>query len=434
MLLKWMAEENSLAKTIQAIRGMNDILPLQTRYWSYLEDILRQIADSYGYDEIRIPVLEKTGLFKRTIGEVTDIVEKEMYTFLDRNNESISIRPEGTAGCVRAGIEHSLFYNQSPRLWYLGPMFRYERPQQGRYRQFFQFGVEAFGMPGPDIDMEQILMTKRIWDMLGLEGQISLQLNSLGNSISRERYREKLVEYINENLDILDEDSRRRLATNPLRILDSKNPDMQLMLSAAPRMIDFLDADSRAHFEKLIRYLDQAHIPYEINSRIVRGLDYYNGTVYEWVTDMLGAQGTVCAGGRYDTLVLHLGGKPTPAVGFAMGLERIVTLLESVYSPNANRHIYFMMMGEPAIEFGIRISEKIHTLFPEIKVVNDYSGASFKAQFRRADKSGAKIALIVGEHEVDSQSISLKFLREQRPQLNIDESKLSQVLINVLAE
>lgn len=419
---------------IQAIRGMNDILPMQTHYWLHLEDILRQVADSYSYSEIRFPLLERTSLFKRTIGEVTDIIEKEMYTFLDRNGESISLRPEGTAGCVRAGIEHGLFYNQVPRLWYLGPMFRYEKPQLGRFRQFYQFGVEAFGMPGPDIDVEQLLMTARIWKALGLKDQLTLEINSLGTTVSRERYREKLQDFFYENMEELDEDSKRRLITNPLRILDSKNPAMQLLLSAAPRFIDYLDDLSKAHFEHLLEHLTKANIPYVINSRIVRGLDYYNMTVYEWVTDRLGAQGTVCAGGRYDGLVEHLGGKPTPAVGFAMGIERITTLLESVYTPQANPHVYVMMLGEGAIDVGMRIAEKIHDSWPEIRILNDYSGSSFKNQFRRADKSGAKIALIIGSDEIKTNKFSIKFLREEREQCSLPMEELESFLLKALVE
>jgi histidyl-tRNA synthetase len=413
---------------------MNDFLPTQTQYFLYLEETLRQVADCYGYSEIRFPILEVTSLFKRTIGAVTDIVEKEMYTFLDRNGESISLRPEGTAGCVRAGIQHGLFYNQQQRLWYLGPMFRYERPQQGRFRQFFHFGVEAFGMPGPDIDAEQILMTARIWNLLGLKDQVKLHLNSLGNSISREKYRQQLVAFFDENRDGLDEDSRRRLETNPLRILDSKNPEMQLMLSAAPRMIDCLDDESRWHFEKLIYYLETANISYTLNPRIVRGLDYYNMTVYEWVTDLLGAQGTVCAGGRYDCLVEHLGGKPTPAVGFAIGLERVVTLLESVLTTKPDAQVYVVIAGLEAVGRGIMLAEKLHTLFPEIRIICDYSSSSLKSQFRKADKSGAKIALIIGEEEIKQDAVSIKYLRENRPQRIVSTADLPHYLLQALVE
>jgi histidyl-tRNA synthetase len=413
---------------------MNDILPLQSDYWSYLEESLRQAVNSYGYQEIRFPILEKTPLFKRTIGEITDIVEKEMYTFDDRNKESLTLRPEGTAGCVRAGIEHGLFYNQIQRLWYLGPMFRYEKPQLGRFRQFFQFGVEAFGMIGPDVDAEQILLTARIWEKLGLADQVTLQINTLGDAAVREKYRLKLVEYFNENKELLDEDSKRRLTTNPLRILDSKNPDMQLMLSAAPRLIDYLDEPSRIHFEQLQRFLQLAKIPYEINPRIVRGLDYYNMTVYEWVTDRLGAQGTLCAGGRYDCLVEHLGGQPTPAVGFAMGLERIVTLLETVYTPQANPEVYIIMVSLEAVQQGMILAEELRTALPEIRILNDYTGGSFKSQFRRADKSGAKVALILGQDEIANNTVSVKFLREDRPQVAISKNELATLLQSTVTE
>lgn len=423
-----------MAAAIQAIRGMNDILPIQTSYWRYLEDTLRDIADSYGYNEIRFPFLEQTNLFKRTIGEVTDIIEKEMYTFLDRNGDSLSLRPEGTAGCVRAGIQHGLLYNQTPRLWYLGPMFRYERPQLGRFRQFFQFGVEAYGMAGPSIDAEQILMTARIWEGLGLKDLVVLQINSLGSSVSREKYRTQLVNYFNENIDILDEDSKRRLTTNPLRILDSKNEAMQLMIASAPRILDYLDEESRQHFDMLRRHLDKAKINYEINPRIVRGLDYYNMTVYEWVTDRLGAQGTVCAGGRYDGLVEHLGGKTTPAVGFAMGLERIITLLGAIYAPDSNPHIYVIMAGVDAIEYGMAISEEVHRLFPELRVVNDFSGSSIKSQMKRADKIGAKLALIIGDDEIKNNSVTLKYLRTSNEQITLPVSEIHASLLTALVE
>lgn len=413
---------------------MNDILPAQSSYWCYVEEVLRSVINSYGYNEIRFPILEQTNLFARTIGEVTDIVEKEMYTFNDRNGDSLSMRPEGTAGCVRAGIEHGLLYNQMQRLWYLGPMFRYERPQLGRFRQFHQFGVEAFGMEGPSIDAEQIMLTARIWDLLGIKDQIGLQLNSLGTVVSREKYRTKLVSYFNENLDVLDEDSKRRLATNPLRILDSKNPSMQLMLSAAPRMIDNLDEISRTHFDDLRRLLDAAKINYEINSRIVRGLDYYGMTVYEWVTERLGAQGTVCAGGRYDGLVEHMGGKSTPAVGFAMGLERVVTLLESVYQPDADPHVFIIMVGERALQRGMLLAETLHSQFPEIKILCDYSGGNFKNQFRHADKSGAKLAIVIGEEEMKNNTVSIKYLREQRPQATLHDDDLKDSLLKALVD
>ncbi len=427
-------EDTDLANKIQAIKGMKDYLPAQTKYWSYLEDTIREVAESYGYAEIRFPLLESTPLFKRTIGDVTDIVEKEMYTFLDRNGESVSLRPEGTAGCVRAGIQNDLFYHQQQRLWYVGPMFRYEKPQQGRFRQFYQFGIEAFGMCGPDIDTEQILMTSRIWQALGLQDYVTLQINSLGSAISREKYLQQLINYFNENIDDLDEDSRRRLSTNPMRILDSKNPQMQFLIAAAPRMLDYLDDESRDHFQKLQGYLDLFGIKYELNSRIVRGLDYYNKTVYEWVTDRLGAQGTVCAGGRYDSLVAHLGGKATPAVGFAMGLERVVLLLESVYTPGPSVQVYLIMVGDQSIERGMLLAESLHTKMPEISIACDFSGNNFKSQFRKADKSGAKIAIILGEDEVNQRKVSLKYLRDERPQCTFPEIELPQRLLQALVE
>lgn len=413
---------------------MNDILPLQTAYWTYLEDVLSQVASSYGYRQIRFPFLENTSLFKRTIGEVTDIVEKEMYTFEDRNGESISLRPEGTAGCVRAGIEHGLLYNQHQRLCYLGPMFRYEKPQFGRFRQFYQFGVEAFGIADPAIDAEQILMMARILEMLNLQDQVTLQINSLGNACSRELYREKLIGYFNENIDVLDDDSLRRLNSNPLRILDSKNEAMQLMLSAAPRMLDYLDESSKLHFNKLRSLLDAANLNYTLNSRIVRGLDYYNMTVYEWTTDRLGSQGTICAGGRYDNLVEYLGGKSTPAVGYAVGLERIVALLETTFTPDADPHVYVITVGGESCEHALIMSEKIRRQFPEIRVVTDYSGGSLKNQLRRADKSGAKLALINGQDEVSRNSVTLKYLRESKPQITVDYNTLCQLLLQALVE
>lgn len=427
-------KEDGILTPIKAIRGMNDILPIQSPYWQYLKEVLQHTADSYGYGEIYTPVLEYTSLFQRTIGEATDIIEKEMYTFDDRNKESLSMRPEGTAGCVRAGIQHGLFHNQIQRLWYMGPMFRYERPQLGRFRQFYQFGVEAFGMDGPDIDAEQLLMANRIWQNLGLHEHIVLQINSLGTSIAREKYREELIKYFNENYDMLDEDSIRRLQSNPLRILDSKNPSMQLLIANAPKITEFLDAESRGHFDQLRRFLDAAKINYEINSRIVRGLDYYSMTVYEWVTDRLGAQGTVCAGGRYDSLVECLGGKPTPAVGFAIGLERVVTLLEAIYKPNFNPDVYFIMVGLEATIQATLLAEQLRSAFPELIIVCDYTQGNFKNQFRRADKSGAKIALIIGEDEVKQNTVSFKHLREEKPQQMLKREELQQWLLPALVE
>ena len=401
-----------MANSIQAIRGMNDILPDQTPAWQYLEDRVRGVLHAYGYREIRLPILEKTELFQRSIGEVTDIVEKEMYSFEDRNGDSLTLRPEGTAGCVRAGIEQGLLYNQQQRLWYMGPMFRHERPQKGRYRQFHQIGVEVFGMAGPDIDAELILMTARMWRALGLT-DVSLQLNSLGTPEARGRYREILVAYLGQHRAALDEDSLRRLDTNPLRILDSKNPAMQALIEAAPRLSDHLDEESRQHFARLCALLDAAGLAYELNPRLVRGLDYYGRTVFEWVTTRLGAQGTVCAGGRYDGLVEFLGGRPTPAVGFAMGIERLIALLEEtgVSFPSPDPHVYLVTVGERAEAHGLVLADRLRDQLPGLRVLLNGGGGSFKNQFKRADKSGAQLALVLGDSELDAGQVGLKPLR-----------------------
>ncbi len=401
-----------MAKTIQAIRGMNDILPEQTGAWQHLEDTVRSVVQSYGYREIRLPIADKTELFKRSIGEVTDIVEKEMYTFEDRNGDSLTLRPEGTAGCVRAGIEQGLLHNQQQRLWYIGPMFRHERPQKGRYRQFHQIGVEVFGMQGPDIDAEIILMTARIWRELGVQ-DVRLQLNSLGTAETRARYREALVAYLGQHRESLDEDSLRRLDSNPLRILDSKNPDMQALITAAPQMADYLDEESKAHFARLCALLDAAGLDYELNPRLVRGLDYYGKTVFEWVTDRLGAQGTVCAGGRYDGLVEFLGGRATPAVGFALGLERLISLLEElgVETPSRDPHLFLVMVGERAEQCGLLLADRLRAQLAGLRVQINCGGGSFKSQFKRADRSGAHYALVLGEDELDKGVVALKPLR-----------------------
>ncbi|HSJ48564.1 MAG TPA: histidine--tRNA ligase [Gammaproteobacteria bacterium] len=401
-----------MANSIQAIRGMNDILPDQTPAWQYLEDRVRTVLHAYGYQEIRLPILEKTELFQRSIGEVTDIVEKEMYTFADRNGDSLTLRPEGTAGCVRAGIEQGLLYNQQQRLWYMGPMFRHERPQKGRYRQFHQVGVEVFGMAGPDIDAELILMTARMWRELGLR-DVTLQLNSLGTLEARGRYREALVAYLGQHRAALDEDSLRRLESNPLRILDSKNPDMQALIEAAPRLSDYLDEESKQHFTRLCTLLDGAGLAYELNPRLVRGLDYYGRTVFEWVTTRLGAQGTVCAGGRYDGLVEYLGGRSTPAVGFAMGIERLIALLEEsgVVFPSAAPQVYLVTVGERAEAHGLILADRLRDTLPGLRVLLNGGGGSFKNQFKRADKSGAQLALVLGDSELDAGEVGLKPLR-----------------------
>lgn len=410
-----------MSKIIQAVRGMNDILPDATPHWQFLEQTLRELLASYGYEEIRLPLLERTELFARAIGEVTDIVEKEMYTFDDRNGDSLTLRPEGTAGCVRGAIENGLLYNQVQRLWYLGAMFRHERPQKGRYRQFHQIGVEAFNMEGPAIDAELIFMTARLWRTLGLKNLV-LQINSLGSPDARTVYRNQLVKYLSAHQDQLDEDSRRRLNTNPLRILDSKNPALQVLIAGAPRLADYLDEDSRAHFAGLCAHLDNAGLTYEINPRLVRGLDYYNKTVFEWVSSELGAQGTVCAGGRYDGLVEQIGGKPTTAVGFAAGLERLLALLEANGTlPKSHPHAYLVMSGEEATRAGLLFAEKLRDQIPGLRLLSDCDGGSFKSQLKRADKSGATYALIIGEQELVDKTISIKPLREETPQFTLQQ-------------
>lgn len=421
-----------MADKIQAIRGMNDILPKQAFAWERLETLLRTLAKQYGYKEIRLPILEKTELFKRCIGDVTDIVEKEMYTFFDRNEENLALRPEGTAGCVRAGIEHGLFYNQIQRWWYLGPMFRHERPQKGRYRQFHQFGAEVFGLAQPEVDAELILMTARLWSELGLQGCLNLQINSLGSPEVRKHYKEKLVGYFNHQHDQLDEDSQRRLQTNPLRILDSKNPAMQDLISQAPQILDFLDETSDQHFTALQTFLKNANICFTINPRLVRGLDYYNKTVFEWVmTEAQGAQNTVCAGGRYDGLVEQLGGRPTPAAGFAIGLERLINLCDLNVMEEAP-DIYFITMGEFARQQGLILAEQLRKK-KACSLILDCSGAGIKPQFKRADNSQARLALILGDDEVKSDTIALKHLREEKPQEILAQSELIKRVTEVLS-
>lgn len=414
---------------------MHDILPDQTPLWQHLEQIVRTLFQRYGYRELRTPLLEMTELFKRSIGEVTDIVEKEMYTFEDRNGDSLTLRPEGTAGCVRACLEHGLLHNQVQRLWYQGPMFRHERPQKGRYRQFHQIGLEAFGMPGPDIDLEVILLTARLWRELGIDG-LELQINSLGTPEERKVYREELVRYLRGHEAQLDEDSRRRLESNPLRVLDSKNPDMAELIAAAPSLMEHLGATSRDHFEMITRGLAEAGVEYVVNPRLVRGLDYYSRTVFEWVTDRLGAQGTVCAGGRFDGLVEQLGGRPTPAVGFAIGLERIVAVLESLDKepPVAGLDAYMVVMGEAASERGLILAERLRHALPKLKLQVNCGGGGFKAQFKRADRSGAALALIIGEDEVASGSVGIKWLREERVQETVGQDRLAEHLRSILGD
>ena len=408
---------------------MKDILPQETPLWQRVESTLREIFSAYGYSEIRQPLAEKTELFQRSIGEVTDIVEKEMYTFEDLNHERLSLRPEGTAGCVRAGIEHGLLHNQMQRLWYMGAMFRHERPQKGRYRQFHQAGIEAFGMEGPDIDAELIAMTARIWKSLGVKG-LELQINSLGTLASRHVYRAHLVSYFSSHLDQLDEDSQRRLSTNPLRILDSKNPAMRELILAAPQLLEHLDAESLAHFDRLKSLLDSAGVQYSVNPRLVRGLDYYCKTVFEWVTDQLGAQGTVCAGGRYDGLVEQLGGKSTPAVGFAIGLERLLSLVEAQAGlpAAAAPHAYLLVAGEAAERAGVKLAESLRDALPGLRLVMNCGGGGFKSQFKRADKSGARVALLLGDEELAKRVVGVKFLREERAQQEVSMDTLAASL------
>ena len=398
---------------IQAIRGMHDVLPEQTPLWQYAEKIIRDVLANYGYSEIRLPIVEKTELFKRSIGEVTDIVEKEMYTFDDRNGDSLTLRPEGTAGCLRACLEHGLLHNQVHRLWYYGPMYRHERPQKGRYRQFFQFGVETYGMESADIDAELLLLTDRLWTRLGIRSKVRLQLNSLGTIAERLIYREALVTYFQQHLAVLDEDSLRRLTTNPLRILDTKNPAMQDVVANAPELMDYLGEESRAHFYSILETLNALGVAYEINTRLVRGLDYYSKTVFEWVTDELGSQGTICAGGRYDGLIEQLGGKANHAVGFAMGMERLLLLLETIHVElDAAVNVYVIRVGDQAQKLGLHLAEQLRSDIPSLKLQLDCAGGSIKSQFKKADKSGATYALILGEDEVSRGEIAIKSLRD----------------------
>ncbi|MDH1559595.1 histidine--tRNA ligase [Pseudomonas sp. MDMC216] len=422
-----------MSKSLQAIRGMNDILPEQTPAWRYLESTLVSLLDGYGYKEIRLPIVEYTELFARGIGEGTDVVDKEMYTFLDRNEESLTLRPEGTAGCVRAVLEHGLSGGgQVQKLWYAGPMFRYEKPQKGRYRQFHQVGVEAFNLPGPDVDAELIVLTWRLWKKLGLADAVTLQLNSLGSCEARAAYRDALVAYLQERFDQLDEDSQRRLTTNPLRILDSKNEATQAVLVGAPTLGDYLDEESRLHFEGVKARLDAAGIRYQINHKLVRGLDYYNRTVFEWVTDKLGAQGTVCAGGRYDGLVAQLGGKATPGVGFAMGVERLVLLLETLdllpAELNRAADVYVCAFGEAAELAALALVERLRDELPGMRLLLNSGGGSFKSQFKKADKSGARYALILGDDELAGRVVGCKPLRDDSEQQSVAWDALAEHL------
>jgi len=419
-----------VSKLIQAIRGMNDILPEETPKWQFVEQQFRKLMAAYGYAEIRFPIVEKTELFKRSIGEVTDIVEKEMYTFEDRNGDSLSLRPEGTAACVRACLQHGLLYNQSRRLWYLGPMFRHERPQKGRYRQFYQLGVEAFGFSGPDIDAEMIMMSARLWQRLGIADSVTLELNSLGSIESRRAYRDILVAYLNEHREQLDADSLRRLQSNPLRILDSKNPDMQALIEAAPKLNAHLDEASREHFVKLCNLLDAAGITYRLNSRLVRGLDYYSKTVFEWVTDRLGAQGTICAGGRFDGLVEQLGGRATTAMGFAIGLERLVLLIDEAQFARYDSapQVYLLALGDAAEIRAIELAEQCRDALPELRLLLNAGGGGMKSQMKKADRSGAQFALILADDELARNEITIKDLRGEMQQQALSQIGLVEFL------
>ena len=421
-----------MAKSIQSIRGMHDVLPDDSYRWQAFETVIRQLMAAYGYREIRMPLVESTDLFCRSIGEVTDIVEKEMYTFEDRNGDRLTLRPEGTASCVRAGIQHGLLHNQVQRLWYSGPMFRHERPQKGRYRQFHQFGAEVYGIDTPDIDAELILISARLWQQLGLKG-VRLELNTLGSNEARTEYKQVLVDYLNQHREQLDEDSLRRLETNPLRVLDSKNPAMKEMLDEAPALIDHLDEESKQQFDKLKSSLDEVGISYTINPRLVRGLDYYCKTVFEWVTDELGAQGTICAGGRYDGLVEQLGGKATPAIGFALGMERILALLESQQKqPLQTVDIYMILIGAASEIKGLQISENIRDAVPGVKMITHCGGGSLKSQMKKADKSGAGIALIIAEDELENEQVTVKYLREKKEQETVSVDQLAAFITKIV--
>lgn len=415
-----------MAKNIQAIRGMNDCSPTESPLWQWIEGQIRQILSSYGYSEVRMPIVESTPLFARAIGEVTDVVSKEMYTFWD-NDEQLTLRPEGTAGCVRAAIEHGWIYNNEQRLWYMGPMFRHERPQKGRYRQFHQAGVEVFGIATPEIDAELIILTARLWKALGIDQHVSLQLNSIGSLEARANYRSALVAFLENHQDLMSEEEKERLVKNPLRILDTKNQALQDVLDSAPKLLDYLDDESREHFAQLCGLLDAVGIQYEINPKLVRGLDYYNKTVFEWVTSALGAQGTVCGGGRYDGLVEQLGGHATSGVGFAMGLERLVLLVQEVNKSipvKSAVDIYVVYQGEGTTLAAFQLAEKLRSELPHLSTMLHCSGGNFKKQFRRADKSGATLALVLGESEVQNNQVVVKHLLGTAEQQTIDVANL----------
>ncbi|WP_295482133.1 histidine--tRNA ligase [uncultured Succinatimonas sp.] len=423
-----------MALSVQAVRGMNDLLPEDTSVWQQVESILRETVASFGYSEVRLPILEKTPLFCRAIGEVTDVVEKEMYTFEDRSGEMLSLRPEGTAGCVRACLEHNLIYNQEQRLWYMGPMFRHERPQKGRYRQFHQLGVEIFGLKGPDIDAEIIMLTHALWKKLGIADDLSLELNTLGTKEERKAFRDELVSYLEAHFDELDEDSKRRTHTNPLRVLDSKDPKVGEVLKGAPKLSDHFGEETKAHFEGLKELLDAAGIKYTINDRLVRGLDYYNLTVFEWVTTALGAQGTVCGGGRYDGLVEELGGTATPAVGFGMGLERLMLLLVTLGKVKAKPgvDVYIVGSGENSAKEQAMTALKLREALPGVRIMNHCGGGNFKRQFKRADKVGAKVAVVLGEAEIASGTLGIKDLRNEGSQQEYDFAGAVAAILKLL--
>lgn len=391
---------------------MNDCLPTQSPLWQKVEGIVKNVISAYGYNEVRMPIVEETNLFSRAVGEETDVVSKEMYTFEDRNGDSLTLRPEGTAGCVRSCIQNSLINRDEQRLWYMGPMFRHERPQKGRYRQFHQCGVEVFGLNGPDVDAELIMMTARLWRELGIDKHVRLELNSIGSQEDRADYRTALVAFLEQHIDVLDEDCKRRMHTNPLRVLDTKNPDIQAILGDAPRLSEYLGEESKAHFAGLCELLDAADIEYTVNERLVRGLDYYNRTVFEWMTESLGSQGTVCGGGRYDGLVEQLGGKATPAVGFAMGLERLVLMMETLGNTDVRRNVdvYMVTAGEGTLTAGMKLVEELREQVPGLRVMTHFGGGNFKKQFKRADKVGAAVALVLGENEVAEKTVVLKDL------------------------
>ena len=419
-----------MAKVIQAIRGMNDCAPTESPLWQWVEGQVKQVLASYGYSEVRMPIVESTPLFARAIGEVTDVVSKEMYTFWD-NDEQLTLRPEGTAGCVRAAIEHGWIYNNEQRLWYMGPMFRHERPQKGRYRQFHQAGVEVFGIANPEIDAELIILTARLWKALGIDQHVSLQLNSIGSLEARANYRSALVAFLENHQDLMSDEEKERLVKNPLRILDTKNQALQEVLNDAPKLLDYLDEESRTHFATLCQLLDDMGIAYEVNPKLVRGLDYYNKTVFEWVTSALGAQGTVCGGGRYDGLVEQLGGHAAPGVGFAMGLERLVLLVQEVNAavPVANTvDVYLVYSGEGATLNAFQLAETIRSALPQVRVMTHCSGGKFQKQFKRADKVDAKLALVIGESQVAEKTVVVKDLRSSAEQVTISQADIIETL------